>query len=542
MDFFKLSVKFHLIWIIFFAIILFEIAAFFFLSLGSIGMYFWLSALFIFVSISIYSIFYLLKTKSVGKIFVILIWLIMIGLILFNATKPRNISFETTQEAACSINFWTNSIDKGFHRSCFLGYPSRQYLLLATPSMIFGPSLVILNLGGSLFFVFSMFLWGTGLFLYSNKRGSGAGFFTGLSIAILLHFHYFNHFLFNCFEQSQFPLSISMSFWGVYLWYLVERKKWHIPLLGLLMLFMAQMYTSAIAFLVLAACLLVGLYSQKKIKLWGLLTILIGVSISFGLTFTHRDDLRLTGENNRSIAYLIDQGWSLLQHLFWKTQGVRDYSSLLGKAVLAVAMFSGVFLKSKKVILLAVWFLASTFVATVAQGYSYYGLDFRVHRSLVVVPTVILLVIIFFQQINEKVKISFKLKPVYSKLLQWAVFMMVTISGIIYANQYLRTQTISPHFQLIQALKSEVPQIENKEEIIFTTKANSQFISLDDSMGYFLPNLKKKVLEPGLVKNISADRAILVLDAQEKKFLPEKLQQYDQLIFYFPHRPLHIIY
>lgn len=511
---FSKDIPYHyFLWLMFFSLIILELASFFFPELGGVGMYLWMVVSLLILLISIYSFYYFFNNVQTNhKVFLYVAWVIMFVFIIYNAPKNSNISYETTQEAACSLKLLRESENKGFQQSCFLGYPARQYLMLVLPSIFFKPSLVSLNIGGSLYFLAAQFFWGVGLYHYFKRRSNYPSFFSALGILLLLHFFYFNHFLFHCFEQSQFPLSLSMAFWGIYLWKISDSQKWHLPLLGLLLLFIVQSYTPSLAFFFLAVLLLLNLYKYKESKKL-ILIVIIGGLASLFFSFTFRSDIKLVSKDHSNLSFLFNEGWLLVKHLFWKAQGFSDYSSIIGKIVLAMAFFSPFFDRSKKSILLVLWVILTMFVATISQGYSFYGLDMRAHRSTVILPTAIILALISFQFVLKKIKIN--------SLILSIIFIIIASSGLWYGQSYLLTKTYHHHLYLLNYLQENISGISESELIIFTDQSNKNFISLNDSLKYFFPHLKKIQASYEKFEQYSTDsNSILIVEEDEKIYVP----------------------
>ncbi len=504
----------YLLWLLFVLLVFLELVSFFSPEVGGIGMYLWMLVSILILFFSVYSFYYFYKNVlDKHKIFIFVAWFTMFVFTIYNATKNSNISYETTQEAACLLGFIDELGDKGFQQSCFLGYPARQYLMLVLPTMLFKPSHILLNIGGSLYFLAAQFFWGVGLYKFFKLRGNYPSFLSALGLMLLLHFFYFNHFLFHCFEQSQFPLSLSMAFWGLYLWKISDSQNWHLPLLGLLLLFIIQSYTPSLAFFFLALLLLLNLYRYGESKKLIFIIVIGGLSsLFFSLTF--RSDIKVMSENHGNISFLLNEGWFLVKHLFWKAQGFRSYSSIIGKIVMVLALFSPFFKKSKKIILLVFWIIFTMFVATISQGYSFYGLDMRAHRSIVVLPTAIILALVTLQHISKKLQVNGRFLSV--------VFIIITISGIWYAQSYLLPKPIHHYLHLFNYLQKNIKNVDEVELLVFTEKSNKNFISLDDSLKYFYPHLKKvETFYDELGKYAENNRCVLIIEESEKSSVPD---------------------
>lgn len=524
------NVPYHyLLWLLFILLVLLELFSFLFPEAGGIGMYLWMLASILILFISIYSFYYFYKNvRDKHKIFLYLSWFIMFVFTIYNATKNSNISYETTQEASCLLGFIEKSGDKGFQQSCFLGYPARQYLMLVLPTIFYKPSLFSLNLGGSLYFLAAQFFWGVGLYKLFQRKSNYPSFFSALGLVLLLHFFYFNHFVFHCFEQSQFPLSLSMAFWGIYLWKISDSQNWHLPLLGLLLLFIIQSYTPSLAFFFLAVLLLINLYKYGESKKLIILVVAGGfASLFFSLTF--RSDIKLMSENHGNLSFLFNEGWLLIKHLFWKPQGYNGYSSIIGKIILIMAILSPFFVRSKKNVLLVFWTISTMFAATISQGYSFYGLDMRAHRSIVILPTAIILALVTFQYILKRLQINSRFLSV--------VFIVITTSGIWYAQNYLLSKTIHHYLQLSNYLRDNIRNVDEVEFLVFTEKSNKNFISLDDSLKYFYPHLKKvQTVYEELEKYAENNQCVLIVEEGEKSYIPNSFLYSGEIMLNFNSR------
>ncbi len=110
-----------------------------------------------------------------------------------------------------------------------IGYPNRQYLIAAVPSVVLGTGLIPLRLGFGLPFVFGMLLFWVGLrrILAGHRWGSRAASIAALAV---LAFPYAVVHLHN-YEQTIFPLAATLAATG---WFVLTVAAPSIPrLLGL---------------------------------------------------------------------------------------------------------------------------------------------------------------------------------------------------------------------------------------------------------------------------------------------------------------------
>jgi hypothetical protein len=488
--------------VLFVLIVVVDISAYFHLIQGAVGMYLWLLVLLYLICLGLLAFFSLVKRSIKSKTFFsLLALLVLLIFLIVNVDNPANISGETTQQTACALDYWQNSPDKGFQQTCFLGYPARQYLPLAIPTWLAGRSIASLNLGGSLYFLVGILLWLNGLFNFLEGKPKYKDLLAGLSVLFLLHFHFVNHFLFHCYEQSQFPLSLSLAFWGIFLWQLKKSAVWKVFTLGLLLLLLASAYTPALAFFALGLLLIIYLGVARKSSWKLILLILVGGLISFLIAWSFRNDVKLLGENNSSISAILNDASSLFTHLWLRTQDSIVYSTFWGKLFLLLALITPLVLRDKRLIFLSIWLVITMVMATTAQGYSFYHLNFRIHRSIVVLPTAMLLVTLFLQKI---------------KLPRWllvVLFGVTAVWGLSFADQYLQTKEVSGHYQLINFLQNNLHNFDQKDQLVMFDEAGKYFISVNDFAGYFLPQFEitKMVYSSELCRQLVLDPTVIVM-------------------------------
>src|SRR3989344_6063393 len=145
----------------------------------------------------------------------------------FNISSfPQNISAESTQELSAGLNNLIKP-DLGYTENAFLGYPSRQYIISAFPSLIFGRTILGIRLGFLLPFIIGIFIFYAGIksyFSYSSHIDENLGLIimTILSFPIII-------LLLRIFEQAS--LSVAYTFWAIgLLFYTLKNPKIHFVL------------------------------------------------------------------------------------------------------------------------------------------------------------------------------------------------------------------------------------------------------------------------------------------------------------------------
>lgn len=479
--------------IIFFGIAFFDILTIFFPQFGGAGIIFWCLGFFcipLYSFSSIKQVFSkLLTQKNFFTLFSLFFFLIFI---LYNSFQPSNLSGETTQEISCILDHLQNSLDKGFHQQCFLGYTARQYVIPALPSLIFERSQMALNLGGSIYFIVGLIIFLNGFFkefLVTKKSDLTAA----ILIFSLLHFHYFNHFLFFSFEQSTFPMSFGLIVAGLLLQFKNTSKNSILLMLGISIYLVFSAYTPALALIPLIFFYLSLFLLEKKQRMNQKVLILIIMLLtvgSFFITFSFRNDIHILGNQSQQLQAVIYDTTLLFQHLFLKPEGV-PYSSLLFSFLILGSMISPFILKQKKYYATPFWIIATFIIATISKGYAFYNLDFRVHRALVTAPFLLFL----FGNLIIEIKIQ------YLKIL----LLIIALTGFSFSSNYLNMLEPQQHFRFIRWLQStDLPKNEAKIHLI--GDAQNDFISLNDELTYFFPNLSTEAyLENTHLDNICAE-------------------------------------
>lgn len=374
------------------------------------------------------------QRKSFFILFVLIIW---IGLIGFWAQDSRSLSGETTQETACAISHLTQSPDKGLHHTCLFGYPARQYLPQATASLLFDRSLVVVNLAGSMYFIIGLFIFASSCvdFLGKTRR---ADLFTAIAIALLFHFKFLNHFLFH-FEQSIFPLSFGLMVAGLGLPLLHHKNtalNW--GLLGVVVLLLVHSYTPSLVLLGLVIPFSLGfLVKHKAQAFWGAWLVAICI-LSVVISFVYRQDLSLVGSSQRSYQELARDALQAHTHLLVGNEAA--YASPIAQGVFIAFLLSLlVGLQGKTFFFVGWWAYAVIILAVISKGYSYYAVDFRLHRSMVIIPPLLASAVIL-------------IKPHLGKFsLKHALFaFVVVVSGAAYANVQVARRPLNTHFEVIK--------------------------------------------------------------------------------------------
>lgn len=476
------------------ALVLLDIVVKFVPALGKPGMFFWLISLVPILIIFAQHLRYLLKQSFKHKTFFTLITLIiLITLAATNLTLNRSISGETTQEIQCLISQLKNSADAGFKQPCFLGYPSRQYLIPALPSLFFGRSQFSLNLGGLIYFFLGIVIFASAVFK-SGKNKQQQDLMSAIVLTLTLHFYYAVHFLFNQFEQSNYPLSLGFLALGLTWHYFqskkVQSKHLFLSSLGIVLLWLAASYTPSLALIGLISAWL-GLdwlkktnraSAQKKLDLSLIILICMATIISLFLSLDYRLDLRLLAKNNQPETRLAQDLELIFQQFTLRPKG-SPFISKTATVLFWLALIYGLLSQSIINITTVIWIIATILIAAESQGYAFYGLDFRLHRATVILPAIAYLI----------AQLLKKIVPYSKRKLLITAWLALLASGLIFAQQYFETRPKDRYLTLINWMKFEQNiSTSQSSSLCFSPEALKQYISFNDQLQYFYPNLQIK--------------------------------------------------
>lgn len=409
--------------------------------------------------------------------FVVAVFVIVTGLIAVGSARGSGISGEATQEVACGMAVLERPWD-GWQTTCFLGYPVRQYVMMALPSWVFGRSIVSLHLG-----IAGMFLGGLIVFL-SGILMSGAPTLVLTSIAvglagILFHAGFVSHFLFQ-FEQSIVPVSLCLFMVGTYLWYRGTGRIVHLIMGAIALSFAAVSYTPALVLWPLAFGVSIHMWSRLKTHERPYIVVaLLLLSVELIVSLLYRKDLRFS-LGARSSGFLIKDIQAGIRYL---TVGVGYYP--FGTWVLKGALGIGLIvllLSGIQGIVVASWIVGVILIAIVSKGYVWYGVDFRLHRTIVMLPVLLTSFLFLQRYIASRV----------GSLVALGIALCIFVSGGMYAYTRLISRPPSVHYAVIDAIRSLEEGNDNTKGQLSLFVADSRehaVISIGDELAYFYPNI-----------------------------------------------------
>jgi hypothetical protein len=472
-----------------------DLGATVFPRLGKLGTGLWLFSYFFFFIFALKSLFTILKggVSSLIKVrsfsgwvtpLVLFAWLYIV---ISNIPLAKNVSYESTQQIAQTINLLKNSPDLGFQKPCFLGYPARQFFLPALPSIVWGRNITALNTGGCLYFLLGLLIFSSGV-LANFKDKTRGDIFCGILLSLLFHAYYVNYQLFY-FEQSIFPFSLGLISCGLFLHFWVNPT-WEVAgLLSLNLSYLVFSYTPSLALFGLSILALLYLFFKMPLptskRRFLILALIIGLT-GFIISLKIRNDIVITPPANPTPwAEIQSKTLATGEHLLFQTRGKPIVSPVFNFVFLFGLFASLFFAYGWEMALLALWILATLILSVLSKGWAAPPPDFALHRANVVFPV--------FLAMGVKAAQSGRLKPrnrVYVFL-----FLFFFLTGIYYQAVFLKSNGFEMRQRHVElsvwaAQKLSLKSSNAMVHFYFDPSLKDQYLywNSNDCLRYFIPN------------------------------------------------------
>jgi hypothetical protein len=472
-------------WALIVAIVAADILANFLAIAGAVGTVLWLLSyiyVILFAGVAVRDIFRSsLESAAPYALFMIALY---VSITVANVGNLRSFSSETAIEIGCTVHYLNLGGSLGFHQTCLFGYPMRQFLLPVLPSLLLGPSLIHLNMGGGVYFLLGTVIFAGGV-ARTLPSPYAANVIAALLLSVFLHLYWWNHF-FLVFEQSIFPLSFALVLGGLFLYYSnpgQRRRAW--PLVGIVLLWLIGSYTPSLAVYGLALAGLVYVAVTQRAERMPALSLIALSAASLWVSLGYRQDLKVApGSNFASISDL----WAGLEHLVYQNHGV-PWSSpfLVFPLVLAVALtLIGVF--GRLALVVGLWVVAVFVFAIMSHGYAGNVLEFRLHRAIVAVPVLVTLAaaLLMGRDIAR-----------WQRPLEVLLLLAMAI-GIKYYYDYRQSVPPTPALPFIYWFQKHVPNEGSSARPLTVTwmpDSNVELPGTTDTLPYFSPHVQITFLD-----------------------------------------------
>lgn len=484
------------------SIFIFDLLTLYNESYGIFGVYAWILSYFLIVVFAVRSLLKILKYTIEHQTYFSLVLLMIIAIIIvMHAFNINNGSLESTQQIGCTIEQLTKSTDKGFRQYCFIGYPTRQYLVPALPTFIFGRSYSVINMGYAIYSIVGVIIFTNGLLSFLKRKldAERADIATALGLASFLHLFFFSHILLM-FEQSIFPLALGLSAAGLTLKYCVHKKGEYLIAASIMLFHLIFAYTPALALYGLGAAIflyfIVHQKTPRRHKLF-LLFVTLASLLSMYLSLRFRTDIQLIGGEHGSEVKL-QEVWAFLRD-FTIHHDVIFSTWIFHILFLLVIILSIIRLRNirKGWIGCAVmlWVIGSICFGTFSKGYATPPPSFGIHRGLVAIPALIPLMLTLFIP---------ALKKIPTKIL-YVLLVIFFANGLMYhaayvkdkdkfASRFVNFREFARYARYMKFLSYTAKSSQQAFTVNFDTETSKNFQAIDTARKYYYPNATFKLL------------------------------------------------
>ncbi len=304
-------------------------------------------------------------------------------------TYFTHVDGEGTQQLCAGMYMLRHDPSLGVYKMAYFAYLARQYVLNCLPSYLFGPSLWMLRLGNSLFFIGSYLFFLSGLAAYLRHRGASSALFLASYCGIMVALAEYTILNAREFEQTTMPIGATLFFLAAVLLILVKRTPMRFLWATWGFGFLAECYTPALGSWLLALAILLYLLRRPGHRL-------LGASAIYGVVCAWVAYLIVKTENPVSIGLAFRTGvdrYHASDRILRYAQGLRaiagfDHSLL--PAPLAVALPAALYLSWRyrdiRFPVICTWALAMAFASLTFVGSNLYLPEHDLHRALIVLP------------------------------------------------------------------------------------------------------------------------------------------------------------
>lgn len=429
-----------------------------------------------------------IKAKNLWGISALLVVTVLVSIKL--SSFPLNISGESTQQMASALQN-IKIKDLNYTRTAFLGYPSRQYLLAAWPSVLFGRSIVSYRTGYLSIFILGIYVFYAGIRNFYALRSKNR-IWTGLGILAILAFPIIP-LLLRIFEQISIPLSLSLLSIG---WFLMTIKS---PIFRNILAFLwsftmlTTSYTPSLAPWALLNFMLVILAFKMLLKkrwsyLFALILCLVTSVVFIINSVNHREDIRIpTLKSSSQMGTKIPETFT---YFLDKDLAIYDNQiSFLGKLMFlpTLVYLSGglLYLWGGSHFILAIWIITTIIFSGISPGYSNNPVSFSIQKGIIIIPFLIwgMTDVICSRRIKIKSKYGFLLFLIFISYDTLNVYSIYRQSSKVYDTRSIVLR------ETLKTTKSFSMSAEDPIQLgMFTQYPPLQFFP--DQLKYFYPKSK----------------------------------------------------
>ncbi len=435
----------------------------------------------------------------IGILIPVAILFFLIGNTLFSDINP-----DAAQQAAAGLDSFKQP-DWNYTGKAFLGYASRQYLIAAIPSLLFGRSIAMLQLGFGYPFIIGLVMLYFSARDWSKKEGISEKYAI-IPVLTFLSFSFITEYYMN-FEQAITPVALTMISLALFMRLYLHPDAITVIAFGWVINLICNSYTPVIASLgllvaalgVLILFTLTGRLKDRKITLPATLILYSGVML-FATTLGKRSDRLLSFRKDTPLLKSIWESWSefFMNKNAW-------FLGLFSTIVLAYIVLSFIARLTFWDFMVSCWTLGVIVFSNILEGYTSYQKCWILQRNMIILP--VLALTIFMAAVRLLKRHSIKLKPIMPVI--WAVFMLALFICRLFTphQSFTYFKFIQPvkymYSYMEETLKENGLTPEDKFTVVLYTES-SLCTNIKDYAKYFYPNAetyaeKTDAINPGPV-------------------------------------------
>lgn len=523
--------------ILFFLLVIIDAGSHVTPSLGTVGLFLWIASYILPVGyFPFFKIIHLMRNRK----FLItgITTVVLVSAIVLRIPDARYVSAETTQQIRCGLESISSRAGSGFNSNCFIGYPARQFYIPALPSYFFGPSIRALNAGGSIYVLFGLIFFVGSAMLFLKATVISDLFLATLVVSIF-HITHFTKQMFQ-YEQSIYPFGLSLTLVGCYLLYMNTKKLSYLGLCGVVLYFLIHSYTPGLAMFFLGLFFFLANIFRKTSpvshKALSAMIVIAGV-IAFAMSVAIRQDLRLY-QGQFSVSGLMVTTMEAVRYIFF-TLFQNSFVSPIMIIPLILSLVLFCIWGGGKGIIVVLWVIGTILTGIITKGYVDYSIGFKLHRALIIFP------VIFAFGISLFAKRQFVLKKYLPIFIGMYVIFFTT--GLWYHHVNLSPNDRYRHTDFIQQFVQTTGHSSKNMAIYFDYRLQSEFVSLNDSLLYFMPHSSSKILATdcaNLKEDTSSQLYLVTQERDGNNLCPPGLYRSVKVVYTFFHEgdmPLYVI-
>ncbi|MDR1542401.1 MAG: hypothetical protein LBU32_31385 [Clostridiales bacterium] len=475
------------------------------------------------------------------KNFLPLILIAAAGAVIFwglGNPEYRQANYEAAQQLGDGVAA-LRSEDMNYHSFAFIGYPVRQYAMLAIPSLLFGPSLWALQFPFDFCFFTGLLMFYAGLKRYF--RGKSFNFCAVITAASIFASPFVVRYMFIR-EQTFIPLSFVLIAVGLYIILYIDYSVESIIAAGFCTAILGSMYTPGLSACALALYSLVYALAsrirKKRLKRKKDLPAIKFLNQSFikllpvnGIVLFAGATLLCTilkmAEGNQLTTQGLDLEFVKNTIKMILTENPYGVFTFFTPIALLFFFLAGLGFYGAYGAALALWSAACVIVSLVMKGYAPTSIV-NVQRAMIIVPVDMAFIFIGFFNFVE----SWKLKKAFK-------YAATGIAAALVAASAWRNCTggfnvapnVDPHISAVNTYLSleildeikEHPEFENASPALIYFPDYTLESNIWDYMKYFAPNLRVRVfLDEEFQMDMDESQGILIYSKDRSK-IPEEL-------------------